>query len=68
MTKDELTARAGQINTEMIQCRANYAKLEGHLAEVTHWLQDHEKNAMAESETNDAATMDFNDGSEEENK
>ncbi len=38
MTKDELQTRIAQINNEMIQTKANYAKLEGHLGEAQHWL------------------------------
>lgn len=40
MTKDELQLRIAQINNEMIQTKANYAKLEGHLGEAQHWLTE----------------------------
>lgn len=43
LNKDELLGRIQQINVELVQCRANFAKLEGHLAECTHWLQEMEK-------------------------
>lgn len=38
MNKVEIQARIEAINNEMIQTKANYAKLEGHLGEAQHWL------------------------------
>lgn len=40
LNKDELQQRIVAITNEMIQTKANYAKLEGHLAESQHWLTD----------------------------
>ena len=38
MNKEILLDRIKQIDQEMQTYKANYAKLEGHLAEATHWL------------------------------
>jgi hypothetical protein len=38
MNKHEIQARIDIINNEMIQTKANYAKLEGHLDEARHWM------------------------------
>lgn len=40
MTKAELEARISAIGVEMQQLKANYSKLEGHLAEANHWMQE----------------------------
>jgi hypothetical protein len=40
MNKEQLQERIGKINEEMIQVKATYAKLEGHLGEAQHWLTD----------------------------
>lgn len=61
---DELMARAAQINTEMTQCRTNYAKLEGHLSEITHWIQEHQKK-LASTENGESANDEINNQSAE---
>lgn len=40
MNKQELEARIMQIDNEMTQLKANYAKAEGHLAECQHWMME----------------------------
>ena len=54
MNKERLVERVQQINAELTQCRANYASLEGHLSECTHWLQEIERQEMQD---NDDAEM-----------
>lgn len=44
MTKEELEKRIILINIEMGQLKDNYKKLEGHLAENQHWLDETIKN------------------------
>jgi len=58
VTKDELQSRIAAINNEMIQTKANYAKLEGHLGEAQHWLTeviDKENKESADGQTNEQA-------------
>ncbi len=38
MNKEQLQERITVISNEMAQIKAQYAKLEGHLQEATHWL------------------------------
>lgn len=38
MTKEQIQDRINQINNELIQTKANIAKLEGHLGEAQYWL------------------------------
>lgn len=38
MDKQEIQARIDAINNEMVQVKAHYSKLEGHLGEAQHWL------------------------------
>lgn len=38
MNKEELQQRIMQIDAEMTQLKANYAKLEGHMSEAQHWM------------------------------
>lgn len=40
LDKQQLTDRIAALNNDMMITRANYAKLEGHLAESTHWLSE----------------------------
>lgn len=40
MDKQQLQERIAAITNEMVQTKANYAKLEGHLGEAQHWLND----------------------------
>jgi hypothetical protein len=38
LNKEELQQRIMQIDAEMTQLKANYAKLEGHMGEAQHWM------------------------------
>ena len=40
MNKEQLHERITTISDEMAVLKANYAKLEGHLGEATHWLTE----------------------------
>ena len=39
VNKSDIEDRVLKIKTEMEQTKANFAKLEGHLAEAMHWLE-----------------------------
>lgn len=39
VNKADIEDRVLKIKTEMEQTKANFAKLEGHLAEAMHWLE-----------------------------
>lgn len=60
MTKEELQTRIAQINNEMIQTKANYAKLEGHLGESQHWLTAVIDAENAESQPEDSCANENN--------
>ena len=40
MNIEDLQRRAVDITNEMHMTKANYAKLEGHLAETNHWISE----------------------------
>lgn len=52
MNKEQIQDRINQINKEMIQTKANYAKLEGHLGEAQHWLIQAVKKEESNGEVN----------------
>jgi predicted nuclease with TOPRIM domain len=52
MTQQQLQERINLITNEMTQVRANYSKLEGHLAENQHWLSELIKKEAEESLSN----------------
>jgi hypothetical protein len=39
----ELQERIALLNRDLVQIRANYAKVEGHLDEAHHWLHQMQK-------------------------
>ena len=68
MIKEMLQQRIQEINNEMTQMRANYAKLEGHLGECSHWLIElckKEKEALEQAKQ-DSETLPTMDGKEQE--
>ena len=71
MDKHQLQARIEAINAEMVQLKANYAKLEGHLGECTHWLQETlkaELKAAGEAQGASQETQGENSNGEADNK
>jgi len=56
-TINQLQERIANIKTEMEQTKANYAKLEGHLGESVHWLNEMIKK-IKESEDKEAEDSD----------
>lgn len=40
MNKEEIQTRISAISQEMVQTKAHYVKLEGHLGECQHWLSE----------------------------
>jgi len=40
LNKEKLQERIDTINNQMQVIKANYAQLEGHLAEANHWLNE----------------------------
>lgn len=50
MNKEDLEKRIVLINIEMGQFKDNFKKLEGHLAETQHWLDELIKKEQAPQE------------------
>jgi hypothetical protein len=68
LNKQQIQARIEAINMEMIQTKSNYAKLEGHLGEATHWLaellaKEEESNKQLDGQVNDEASQQPSDES-----
>lgn len=60
MDAEQMKERMQVISNEMTQCRANYAKLEGHLAELVFWVEQEEKKLAEEMGENHGGTDDCN--------
>jgi len=47
MNKEEIINRVSQIHSEMETCKATFSKLQGHLEEANHWMQELHKAELA---------------------